>query len=463
MYNFLVMANLRVLIAYQDETARMHVQRALTRQGYFVVPAADGNEALAHMQNGSLDVVVTQVSLPKHDGLEILRAAREKKTPLPVILLTDPNHIVDAANGVRDGAFDYLVTPLDDLTRLAILIERASGQSAAPGPTFPSTATVSTPADLQNARLLNTIANTHEFSTVLNQFAIEFAQMARAAYTFVLLPHSDGQLHLTAAHGFTTRAEAGRSFTNQVGESFALRVAAAKALKWQEGGEKDSGATTLGVPLLFQDQIMGIAIAHQMPPAETFPVAQVAAIQGLAQQAAIGIELARLTGRVKRLEPRDPITGLLSREHFFELADRDFRRAWRFNQTLCAIVMDVDDFSAMHLELGPAETDQVMRRVAHCVREHVRRVDLVGRLSPHTIGLSLWMAHKEHGIAVAERLRLLIAEIQVPTQEDVWQVTASFGVAAYRDSIASVFDLFGISDQALRAAKRAGRNRVEGV
>jgi diguanylate cyclase (GGDEF)-like protein len=125
--------------------------------------------------------------------------------------------------------------------------------------------------------------------------------------------------------------------------------------------------------------------------------------------------------------------------------------------------MDVDDFGAMHLELGPQETDKVMRGLAHVVRNNVRKVDLVGRLNPHTLGLILWMAHKEHGIAVAERLRLLVAEIQVPTEDDVWQVTSSFGVAAYRDSISSVFGLFGIADQALRAAKRAGRNRVEGV
>lgn len=462
-YNFLIMANLRVLIAEQDQDTRMRVQSVLTRQGYFVVPAADGNEALAHMQNGSLDVIVTQVSLPKHDGLQLLRAAREKKNPVPVILLADPNRIADAANGVRDGAFDYLVTPLEDLTPLAILVERAAGHAPAPRSAAPSQIALSAPAELKGGGLLNAISTSQDFNALLNQFAIEFAQLARAAYTFVLLPHSDGQLHLTASHGFTARAEAGRSYTNRVGENFALRVATAKALKWQDSSDLSSPGNTLGVPLLFQDQIMGIAIAHQMPPAETFSGTMLAAIQDLAQQAAIGIELARLTARVKRLEPRDPVTGLFSREHFFELADRDFRRAWRFSQTLCAVVMDVDDFGALHLELGPADTDQVMRRIAHSVREHVRKVDLVGRLSPHTIGLSLWMAHKEHGIAVAERLRLLVGEIQVPTQDDVWQVTASFGVAAYRDTSGSVFDLFGIADQALRAAKRAGRNRVEGV
>lgn len=457
------MGNLRVLIADGDTDARQQVQQALTQQGYFVVPAADGNEALAHMQNGSLDVVVANVTLSKHDGLEILHAAQEKKHPLPVILITDPNSIAEAANGVREGAFDYLVTPLDDLNRLAILIERAAGQTPeprrpAPLPTPPGVAT-----EPKNPGLLNEITAAQDLNAVLNTFAIEFARLTRAAHTFVLLPHNDGQLHLTASHGFTTRVEAGRSYANRIGEAFALRIAASKSLKWLAANATQTTENTLGVPLLFQNQIMGIAIAHQTPPAEMYTNAMLMAIQELSQQAAIAIELARLTARAKRLEPRDAVTGLFSREHFFELADRDFRRAWRFEQTLCTIVMDVDDFGTMHLELGPQDSDQVMRRVAYIVREHVRKVDLVGRLSPHTIGIVLWMAQKEHGLAVAERLRVLVAEIQVPTQDDTWQVTASFGVASYRDSISSVFDLFGIADQALRAAKRAGHNRVEGV
>ena len=96
------MANLRVLIADDDGQVRTLAQRVLTQQGYFVVPASDGNEALRHMQNGSLDVVVVSVSLPKHDGIEILRAAQEKARPLPVILLTDAANIAPAAQRRRN-------------------------------------------------------------------------------------------------------------------------------------------------------------------------------------------------------------------------------------------------------------------------------------------------------------------------------------------------------------------------
>lgn len=455
------------MVADGNSVTRAAAQNALTQQGYIVVPVADGSEALEQMDNNSLDVVVAQVNLPGHDGLELVRAAQEKSNPIPVILLANAGTIAAAANGVREGAFDYLVMPLDDLTPLAIMIDRAAGRlphmRREPNNSIAVRPTAVTAREDKPTSLLETVTRETDLNVILNQFAVELARVTRAAHTFVLLPHSDGQLHLTASHGFTSRAEAGRSYATRVGETFALGIASVKTLKWLEADNDEPVDNTLGVPLLFQDQVLGIAIAHQTAPPETLSASQLDTVQELSQQAAVGIELARLAARVKRLEPLDPITGLYTREHFFELSDRDFRRAWRFEQTLCAIVMDIDDFGTLHLQLGPQETDQVVRRVAHTVRENVRRVDLVGRLSPHTLGLVLWMAKKEQGVAVAERLRLLLAEIQVQTEDDVWQVTASFGVASYRSSISSVFELFGIADQALRAAKRAGRNRVEGV
>lgn len=466
------MANLHVLLADSDAAFRSQAQTALTRQGYFVIPAADGREAMARLENGQLDVVVAEVSLPVPDGLELVQAAQNRTPRLPVILLADALTIGSAAQGVHAGAFDYLVKPIDDMTRLAIMIDRAAGQAGAPStppaaalpsaqhPPAPQTATEDLPP-----RLLDAVSKGENLNTVLELFAAELARLARAAHALVLLAHSDGQLHLSADHGYTSRAEAGRSYTNAIGEPFAWRTATAKALTW-ETSPRDSSMPygILGVPLMFGGQVLGVAIAHQTAPRGTFSPAALAQIEDLARQGGIAIEMARLAARVRRLEPRDSVTGLLSREYFLELADRDFRRAWRFNHALSVIVMDIDDFGRMHLTLGPEETDRVMRRVAHVVQTHVRSVDLVGRLDTDTFGLVLLMAKKEHGILVAERLRRLVAEVEVQTMDDTWQVTASLGSASYpRDNCASIFDLLGVAEQALRVAKRAGRNRVEGV
>lgn len=460
------MANLRVLLADADSQLRTLAQRVLTQQGYFVVPAADGSEALTLLQNNSLDVIVAAIDLPKYDGIQILRAAREKNHPMPVILLANSENIAPAANGVRIGAFDYLVKPLDDLSQLAILIERAATQTPAPhaelGIATPGISNALAPLE-KPTNLLAILTQKHDLNILLDEYAIELARATRAAHTFVLLPHTDGQLHLTASHGFTAPVEVGRAYTAMQGEDFAVRIASARSPKWLKTEHDGANHFTLGIPLLFQQRVMGIAIAHETAPTETFSSAALGVVQDLSHQVALGIELARLTARAARLEPLDPVTGLFSRDQFLEIADRDFRRAWRFDQTMCAIVMDVDDFGNLHLTLGPQETDRVMRRVATVVREHVRKVDAVGRLNPHTIGYSLWMAKKEHGMTVAERLRMLVAEIQVNTLDETWQVTASFGVAAYRGTISSVFELFSVADQALRAAKRAGGNRIEGV
>ncbi len=462
------MANLRVLIADPDAELRAAAQRALTQQGYFVVPASDGSEALKLLQTNSLDVIVAAIGLPQYDGLEILHAAREKPAPPPVILLADNSTIAPAANGVRTGAFDYLVKPIQDLAQLAVLIDRAAGQSSTPRrtttlalpalPPPPPTTQIEKPASL-----MDILTQRHDLNVLLNEYAIELARLTRAAHTFVLLPHTDGQLHLSASHGFTTPVEVGQTYNTMQGEQFAIRIAAAKSLKWIHADEGDAKIYTLGIPLLYQQNIMGIAIAHETAPSETFSANALASIQELTHQAAVGIEMARLTARVARLEPLDAVTGLFSRDHFLDIADRDFRRAWRFGQTMSVVVMDIDNFGNLHLMLGPQETDQVMRRVASAIREHVRKVDPIGRLNLHTFGLSLWMARKEQGILVAERLRTLVGEIEVNTPDDKWQVTASFGVAAFRSNISSVYELFGIADQALRGAKRAGGNRVEGV
>src|SRR5581483_10136054 len=268
------MANLRVLVADSDPEVREKAQRDLAQQGYFIVPAADGNEALAHMQNGSLDVVVAQVALPKHNGLEILRAAREKSTPLPVILLADQVTIGAAANGVRAGAFDYLVKPLDDMTRLAILIDRAAGQSPTPRRIASPAPTATAPGELapesKPGSLLDALTQEQDLNVFLNQVAVELARSARASHVFILLPHNDGQLHLTVSHGFTTSTEATRTYTNNIGENFALRVASAKTVKWLPLTANPSAQDTLGIPLLFQNQIMGIAIAQNSATAESF-------------------------------------------------------------------------------------------------------------------------------------------------------------------------------------------------
>ncbi len=465
------MTNLRVLLADSDNSFRMSAQRALTRQGYFVVPAANGIDALRLLADDEIDVVVADVDLPARDGLELLRAVKAKSREVPVIFLTEPSAIGSAATGVREGAFDYLIKPIDDFTRLAGMIERVAGTLApdAAAPPTENPAAEPVPSSQPNAGLVNAAVSGQDLNHLLMLYAAELAQLAHAPQVVVLVAHTDGQLHLAAAHGFTDYAEAGRAYVRSGGEDFAWHVAKTRQVVGQavpitpaEGGKTET-QEILGLPLLFAQDALGAAIVFMDTPREALSPEVMDGMRGLSQQASLVVELARLSALADRRNPVDPITGLLNREHFFDLADREFRRSWRFGESIGAIQLDVDDFSRLHIMLGASRSDEIMRQVARAVHPHVRNIDVVGRLDADKLGILLVNISRENALDVAERLRRAVGEIEPPIEEPT-QVTASLGVAMYpREQCASVHDLFGLSAQATRAAKRAGRNRYVAV
>jgi diguanylate cyclase (GGDEF)-like protein len=466
------MANLRVLLADSDTSFRTTAQRALTRQGYLVIPAANGIDAMALLGDDEIDVVVADVGLPQRDMLELVHAAKAKSPSTPVILLAQPSSLATAATGVREGASDYLVKPLDDLGRLMELVDRVAGQSTTASPPL-LTEQSSVAADPQGAgalRLLEAATAGLDLRELLGLFAKELAQLALAPQAIILLAHNDGLLHVEAAHGFADRAEAGRAFVQTGGEEFAYRVAAASDLVEQElpsakrEEEKTPVISLLGVPLLYGREALGVAVVFMTVPRSSLLQGPVETMRYLSRLASLAVELARARGLAERRNPKDPVTGLFNREHFFDQADREFRRSWRFGERIAAVQLDVDEFGKLHLLQGPTETDEMIRQIARTVHQHVRNIDVVGRLDVDKLGMLLLNTPRDSALAVAERLRRSIAEIELATSEGNWQVTASFGVAIYpREQCASVQDLFGLAAQAARAAKRAGHNRVVGV
>lgn len=78
----------RVLVVDDDESVRRVSVRMLTAEGFDVVGARDGHEALGHLEAGKFDVVVSDIMMPKMSGMDLLRAIRQRDLELPVILLT---------------------------------------------------------------------------------------------------------------------------------------------------------------------------------------------------------------------------------------------------------------------------------------------------------------------------------------------------------------------------------------
>ena len=117
----------RVLVVDDDKAVRESLRRSLEFNGYDVVLAADGAEALAGIAAAAPDVVVMDVMMPRLDGLETTRALRTAGNDLPILVLTARDAVGDRVEGLDAGADDYLTKPFalqELLARLRALLRR---------------------------------------------------------------------------------------------------------------------------------------------------------------------------------------------------------------------------------------------------------------------------------------------------------------------------------------------------
>jgi len=114
-------SSLRILVVDDEAGTRTALKELLTTQGYTVVTAEDGEVALERIVELPPDIIVTDLDMPKVNGLELLTQVRERSEQLPVIVVTSATEIRSAVDAMRAGAENYLTKPIDyDELNLAI-------------------------------------------------------------------------------------------------------------------------------------------------------------------------------------------------------------------------------------------------------------------------------------------------------------------------------------------------------
>jgi two-component system chemotaxis response regulator CheY len=102
-----------ILIVDDSATVRKFVSVSLGMQGFGVVAACDGMDALEKLPQRKFDLVITDLNMPNMDGFEFIRALRESPDfkDLPVIILTSLSDNASKEEGARLGVFSYVVKP----------------------------------------------------------------------------------------------------------------------------------------------------------------------------------------------------------------------------------------------------------------------------------------------------------------------------------------------------------------
>ena len=116
--------NFRLLIADDEKNIREGLAASLEMDGYEVVTASLGDEALKRFQKGDIDLIITDLRMPGLNGEELMKRIIQESPGFPVIMLTGHGTIDNAVTAMRNGAYDFLTKPVN-LDKLSLLVKRA--------------------------------------------------------------------------------------------------------------------------------------------------------------------------------------------------------------------------------------------------------------------------------------------------------------------------------------------------
>lgn len=436
------------------------LEAKLTSEYFDVVTAGDGPSALASIAQNAPDIVLLDVMMPGMDGFEVCRRIKDdpKTTHIPVVMVTALSDSADRVRGLEAGADDFLTKPLNDtalfarvrsLVRLKMLTdewrlrEQTSGQLGV----------------LQEEKAMSDVDTSGARILIIEDGEIDWMKISETLKT----ENSD----LVHAHNGDEAQTAAMS-----GPTFDLVI--------------------VNLNLRSQDALRLTSHLRAMERTRYTPILLVAEehdMEKVAKGLDLGVNdylikpidrnelLARVRTQIKRqryqerlrdnyerslvMALTDSLTGLYNRRYVTAHLGGMIERHKQTGKPLALLMFDIDFFKKVNDTYGHAAGDEVLVEMSRRVIDHVRSVDTVARLGGEEFVAVLPDTEEEVALVVAERLRYTMAAdtFEMKAANVKQNVTISIGVAMLQ-SDDSLDSLMNRSDEALYAAKGAGRNLV---
>jgi len=215
----------------------------------------------------------------------------------------------------------------------------------------------------------------------------------------------------------------------------------------------------MGVPIFLQGKIIGV-LSIQSVKENMYSEAEAGLFSSFADQVGMAIRNAKIYSEVKELATYDGLTGLYNRRSFFEIAEKEYKRATRYKHPFSVIMTDIDYFKSVNDRFGHNIGDKTLKAFASELKAVLRETDIIGRYGGEEFTI-ITNLDKENAVKLAERLRNHIESCIIQTEEfGEFSITASFGVAELTSATQDLYEVLITSDKALYDAKNSGRNKV---
>jgi diguanylate cyclase (GGDEF)-like protein len=479
-----------VLVVDDDDDIRSLLALTLRHEGWDVVPARTGEEALRALREHRPAAALVDFQLPDMSGLEIIRLARAIDAELPCIAVTGQGSERVAVEIMKAGAVDYLVKPFEP-SEVAATVRRALeerrfrssrlyhdlvGDLAAKNALLESrmeqlNRRMSETSTLyETARILTSqLALTDVLATVLRLAG----QLFQAPAASVRLIDDSGELLVLAAHSGLGEEYCQRG-PIPLGASAAGRAALSGEAVHVPDVESDEVylkgdllrreglRSLLCLPQLVRGRCIGVMTFYHRRPRGYEPE-ELRFLSTFAGTVSIAVDNARLYGEQSRLAVTDGLTGLFNHKYFHEGLIAELGRARRYGHPLSLVLVDIDHFKSYNDTWGHQAGDALLRTLAVIFKAAARQNDLVARYGGEEFAFLLPQADKRQATALAKRLCRTVERRRCEGEEALpgGRLTISLGVASYPEDVLHGPDLVGRADQALYRAKNLGRNQVQ--
>jgi len=170
-------------------------------------------------------------------------------------------------------------------------------------------------------------------------------------------------------------------------------------------------------------------------------------------------ELKATRDHLARLASTDVLTGVYSRRGWFELAEKEFSRSCRYGRVFSLLMADLDLFKRINDTYGHEAGDRALTQFGAMLRKTCRGTDVIGRIGGEEFALLLPETPAEAAQHLASRITEACRSIIVGESADAGRCSCSLGVTEVRPDDERLDNVLTRADQALYAAKRAGRNQ----
>ncbi len=209
----------------------------------------------------------------------------------------------------------------------------------------------------------------------------------------------------------------------------------------------------VGLPLKIGDRVVGVmTVAH--PRAGAFTEENLRVLRLLGDQAAIAIENARLHNLVAQQARTDALTDLPNRRALDERLEEEIQRASRYLHPLSLLMIDLNNFKEVNDTFGHPVGDQVLKKVAVCLRKAVREIDFISRYGGDEFVLLLPETNRNTAENLAQRLAQTLLKCRLDLPEEVpFEITLGFGIAVFPSDGVTASALLAAADRALYQSK----------